>query len=271
MTGYLPKRPKDIFEDLADFDGNDKSLRMSVKAKNIDRLKDLQIENLWLVGANEKELSKILPLVKLKYLNLYQVLAKDLTILETLTTPETIILTWNTKTDKLWDFSKNKNLRTLEVTDFSKLQDLSQFSTARHIENLTIGGGFEKPIKLLTLEPIATLTNLKYLGLTNLKLADDTLRPIAQLKNLDELEISNQFDVKEYAWLATRLPITKCNHFQATRYAKITVDNVVVKDTMVTGRRKPFLLSTTDKDKIDKYISDFEKLKHELADKNSRR
>ena len=65
------------------FLGRYKSLHMSASAKNLSRLKDLSIENLWLIGANDKELRKILPLVNLKYLNLYQVLAKDLTILET--------------------------------------------------------------------------------------------------------------------------------------------------------------------------------------------
>jgi hypothetical protein len=263
---FLPDRPREFFEDLANFNSNDTSLRMSAKAKNIERLKDLKIENLWLVGANEKELSKILPLVNLKYLDLYQVLAKDLTILETQTTTETFILTWNTKTDKLWDFSKNTNLRTLEVTDFSKLNNLTQFSNAQQIENLTIGGGFNKPLKLLSLEPIALLTNLKSLSLTNLKLEDDTLKPLAKLTMLEKLEISNQFDVKEYAWLATRLTKTKCLHFNASRPVQISSNNVITKDTMVTGRRKPFLLSTTDKDQIEKYTADFERLKKELAE-----
>lgn len=266
MTGYLPERPKDFHEDLANYNSNEKSLRMSVKAKNIDRLKDLQIENLWLVGANEKELNKILPLVNLKYLNLYQVLAKDLTILETQTSAETIVLTWNTKTDKLWNFSKNINLKTLEISDFSKLNDLIEFSLATQIDNLIIGGGFDKPIKILTLEPIGTLTNLKHLSLTNLKLTDDSLKPLAKLKTLETFEISNQFDVKEYAWLATRLPNTKCLHFHATRPVKISANNVITSDTMVTGRRKPFLLSTTDKDKIEKYRTEFEQLKKNLAE-----
>lgn len=98
---------------------------MSGSAKNLDRLKELSIENLWLIGANDKELRKILPLVNLKFLNLYQVLAKDLTILETLDKTETIILNWNTKSTSLWDISKNKCLKSLEITDFSKLKEIN--------------------------------------------------------------------------------------------------------------------------------------------------
>jgi len=202
MTDNLPQKPKAFITDLNDFDKNEKSLHMSVSAKNLDRLKELSIENLWLIGANDKELRKILPLVNLKYLNLYQVLAKDLTILETLDKTETIILNWNTKSTSLWDISKNKGLKALEITDFSKLEEIDQLSLATQISDLTLGGGHDKPLKIKTIKPLAGLKNLKYLGLTNLKIADDTLQPIGQLKNLEILEISNQFETREYAWLA---------------------------------------------------------------------
>jgi hypothetical protein len=267
MTDNLPQKPKAFITDLNDFGKTEKSLHMSVSAKNIDRLKDLSIENLWLVGANDKELKKILPLVNLKYLNLYQVLAKDLTILETLDKTETIILNWNTKSTTLWDINKNKSLKTLEITDFSKLEEIDQLSLATQISDLTLGGGHDKPLKIKTIRPLVGLKNLKYLCLTNLKIADDTLQPIGQLKNLEILELSNQFETKEYAWLATRLPKTKCKMFQATNSCNIIgADNKLVWDTMVTGRRKSFLLSTKDKIKIDKYVNDFERLKNELAE-----
>ena len=267
MTNNLPQKPKTFIADLNDFDGSEKSLHMSGSAKNLNRLKELSIENLWLIGTNDKELRKILPLVDLKYLNLYQVLAKDLTILETLDKIETIILNWNTKATSLWDISKNKALKTLEITDFSKLEEVDQLSLAKQIDSLTLGGGHDKPLKIKSVKPLSGLKNLKYLGLTNLKIEDDTLHPLDQLKNLELLEISNQFETKEYAWLATRLPITKCKMFQATNSCHIlSADNKLVWDTMVTGRKKSFLLSTKDQMKIDKHINDFERLKNELAE-----
>lgn len=240
---------------------------MHVSAKNIERLKDLQIENLWLIGANDKELKKILPLVNPKYLNLYQVLAKDLTILEILTQAETIELNWNTKATQLWDISKNQSLNTLELIDFSKLEDIDQLTLAQQIRSLVLGGGHNKALRIKTLEPLSLLKNLNYLGLTNLKVEDESLKPLAELKNLKELEISNQFETKEYAWLATRLKNTKCRLFQATNPCNIVgIDNKTVSDTMVTGKRKPFLLSTKDQKRIEKYQAQFEQLKIELAE-----
>lgn len=267
MTDNLPQKPKAFIADLNDFDKNEKSLHMSVSAKNIDRLKELSIENLWLIGANDKELRKILPLVDVKYLNLYQVLAKDLTILETLDKIEAIILNWNTKATALWDISKNKHLKTLEITDFSKLEEIDQLSLATQIIDLKLGGGHDKPLKIKSIYPLKALKNLRTLSLTNLKIADDTLRPLGHLKNLEVLYLSNQFETKEYAWLATRLPNTKCEMFQPTNSCNIVgADNKLVWDTMVTGRKKSFLLSTKDQAKIAKHIKDFEKLKNELSE-----
>jgi len=130
-----------------------------------------------------------------------------------------------------------------------------------------LGGGHDKPLKIRTLQPLSALTNLKYLGLTNLKVGDDTLKHLSTLKQLEELEISNQFETKEYAWLSTRLRNTKCKMFEGTNPCKINgVDNKIVLDTMVTGRKKPFLLSTKDQLKIKKYIQEFDRLKIELAE-----
>jgi hypothetical protein len=267
MTDNLPQKPKAFITDLNDFDKSEKSLHMSVSAKNIDRLKELSIENLWLVGANEKELRKILPLVDVKYLNLYQVLAKDLTILETLNKTEAIILKWNTKSTVLWDISKNNCLKTLEITDFSKLEEIDQLSLATQIRDLTLGGGHNKPLKIKSINALKGLTNLRKLSLTNLKIADDTLQPLGHLKHLEVLNLSNQFETKEYAWLATRLTNTNCKMFKATNSCNIVgADNKTVWDTMVTGRKKSFLLSTKDQSKIDKHIKDFEKLKTELVE-----
>ena len=267
MTEYLPKKPDIFIKDLNDFKVGDKSIHLSVSAKNIDQLAVLDIENIWLIGANEKELKKILPLIRPKYLNLYQVLAKDLSILETLESVETIILEWNTKSETLWDISKNTNLRTLQIRDFGKLHDISQIVSAMKIESLTLGGGINKKLELLTLEPLRNLINLKYLGLTNIKVDDGSLRPLDQLTNLEELGISNQFDVEEYAWLATRLKKTKCDLFNGSiKVAVRNANNEIAFDTMITGKKKPFLLSTKDADKIKQYVDKFEKLKQQLAD-----
>lgn len=111
MIENLPEKPREFVTDLQDFDVKKRSLHLFASAKNIDLLKELSIDNLWLIGAKDKDLEKILPMVNLKYLNLYHLLAKNLKILETQNKPEVIILNWNTKATTLWDISKNTNLK----------------------------------------------------------------------------------------------------------------------------------------------------------------
>ena len=50
----------------------------------------------------------------------------------------------------------------------------------------------------------------------NLKVKDDSLEPLIQLKNLRELSLSNQFKVEEYAKLSVALPYTKCEFSDLT-------------------------------------------------------
>lgn len=266
MKETILKIPDKQFDDLADFDNTQTSLRLSANAKNINRLKNLKIENLWLIGAKEKTLQIVLSLVQPKYLNLYYLPTSNLSFLETLDVTETIILEWNTKATSLWDISKNTRLRNLKVIDFPKLNDISQISVAKQLDSFTLEGGINNGLSIQTLNPISVLTNLKYLRLANLKVFDDTLKYLSNLRNLEELSLSNQFETKEYAWLASRLPNVECDMFQATVETNIiNTNNETVWDTMVVGRRKPFLNSKSDKAKIDKYITDFEKLKRQLA------
>lgn len=261
-----PEKPNTFIKDLADFDSGD-SIHLASTAKNLERLKDLDVKNVWIVGANDKELGKILKWINPTYLNLYQVIVKDLSILESLGKTVTIVLNWNTKATALWDVSKNTTLRTLEITDFSKIEDLGQLALAAQLTSLVIGGGIEKTMKIKSLQPLSKLISLRYLALSNLKVGDDSLAPLGGLINLEELEISNQFETREYALLATKLKNTRCRMFQATNPCRIMgTDGTMLWDTMVTGRRKPFLLAEKDGDKLEKYKRNFELLKAELKE-----
>lgn len=267
MSTQFPITPQVFIKDLNDADPSEKSLHIASSAKNIASLKELHIENLWITGLNQKEFEKIIPLIRVKYLNIYAMPVNDLSLLETLSHVETMDLTWNSKATSLWDFRKNHTLKTLVLHDFSKVQDISQLSAATQLQSLTIGGGFGKPMKIKSLTPLSSLTDLNYLSLSNIKVEGGSLQPLAKLKKLKTLIVSNQFETREYAWLATRLPDTKCALFHAISPCSIIdADGNLAADTMITGRRKPFLLSTKDQARIEKYIADFEKLKMELAD-----
>ncbi|HZX57903.1 MAG TPA: hypothetical protein VFE54_04235 [Mucilaginibacter sp.] len=243
--------------DLKDFNSLDGSLAIFGKAKNIDRLKDLDIKKLWVYGANEKQLEQILSLISPDFISVYQVLAKDLSVLETLTETETIVLRWNSKSDWLWNMSHNKGLKALVIEDFQKISNVDAISKVNNLEYLVLEGGMWKPLKLDSLTPLAGLSKLQFLRLANMQVKIDGLRPIANLKDLQELDLSNQFETSDYAYLTAKLPDTKCNYFKP--YIKLS-NAIGGRDVMVIGKRKPFLNFELDKTKIKKYTFEFEEM-----------
>jgi len=133
-------------------------------------------------------------------------------------------------------------LQELRAFEFSGAPSLSNINTAR------------------SLEPLAALNRLEELRLTNLKVEEDGLRPVAKCRGLKRLSVANTFDTEDYAYLAARMPNTVCRHFNAT----VRVQGDAIKrgsDTMVVGRRKPFLNSREDAGRIAMYEAAFAKLK----------
>ena len=256
----------DFVSDLANFDNSKTELHIRADVKNRKLLNELNIEKLWLIGAKEKDIEQIFSIHQPKYVSLYQFLAKDLSCLEQLDKCESLITEWNTKATELWNFQSNQNLRKLAIRDYSKISDLSALEKATKIKSLSLDGGIDKKLKVDSLKPLSKLLELEYLRLTNIKVGDESLEPIANLRNLKTLELSNQFPTKEYANLAVKLTKTKCSMFQPYHEIEIKDENGnLVYDRMIIGKRKPFLLSTKDQTRIEKYEKEFEKLKNNYA------
>ena len=210
----------------------------------------------------EKDIEQIFSLHQPKYVSLYQFLAKDLSCLENLNKCETLITEWNTKATELWNVKSNRNLKKLAVRDYSKISDLSKLAEATQIKSLSLDGGIDKKLKVDSLKPLSKLTQLEYLRLTNIKVANESLVPLSNLRNLKILELSNQFPTKEYASLSVKLVKTECSMFRPYHEVEIEDENGnLVYDRMIIGKRKPFLLSTKDQTRIEKYEKEFEKLK----------
>lgn len=261
----IESKPRFV-SDLADFDNSKTELHIRADVKNRKLLSDLKIEKLWLIGAKEKDIDEIFSIHQPKYVSLYQFLAKDLSCLETLEKCETLITEWNTKATKIWNIESNRNLKKLAIRDYSKISDLTPLEKASHIKSLSLDGGMDKTLKIDSLNPLSKLTQLEFLRLTNINVKDESLEPISHLINLKILELSNQFPTKEYANLSAKLTSTKCSMFRPHLKVKVKDENgKLTYDRMIVGKRKPFLLSTKDQVRIEKYEKEFEKLKNNYA------
>jgi hypothetical protein len=64
-----------------------------------------------------------------------------------------------------------------------------------------------------TLAPLSALKALRFLHLTNLKATDNSLEPLRELTDLEELECANFYPMEQFAKLAAALPQTRCTWF----------------------------------------------------------
>lgn len=255
----------DTIVDLSAISNRTSEIYIDGKTKNLERLGNFkELEKLWVYNINQKQFLQIITSINPKMLFIRNLRVGDLSLLDSLTRLEILYVDWNTKATELWDMSKNTELKSLYLKDFSALQDYTSLKKASCLEFLEISGGEEKPLKIENLKFLKPLTSLKYLGLSNLKVADESLEPLIKLENLKILEISNQFNTEEYAMLSIYLPNTKCDKFNP--YV-LMVQPIEGKDIMVTGKRKPFLSFAKDLHKIRKYEEKFRELQKKHADK----
>jgi len=261
---FLKEHPQYIFRiderpqfvnDLADVNESSTELLIRGKTKNIERLKSFSnLTKLWIYTVNQNEFDTILSLVNPKMLHIYELRVDNLSIISSLKEVEVLALEWNTKAKSLWDLSKNTSLKSLSITDFSKLTDINPLQKNTSLELLQLSGGIWNSLNLNTLQPLRYLKNLKFLGLSNIRVKDESLEPISDLKGLQELEISNQFPTEEYARLSVTLPNTKCDCFKPYIFLSSPIED---KEVMVVGKRKPFLNSKVAVKKLQKYEEQF--------------
>jgi hypothetical protein len=225
------------------------------------RVDEIQGKVAYVVGLNQKTFDKIAPLFSVKAINFYEMRVADLSALR----PECIFelaIHWNTKLKNLSPIGLMSQLKTLVIEDTPKTSDLSFLSELNSLRILAYGGGIWNKNTADSLEPIGTLQTLQCLHLSNLKIKDGGLRPIAKLPNLSELVLSNQFPTEDYAYLKAMLPGLKCDMLEPYVELGQPIDG---KDVMVIGSRKPFLNSKTDKDMLEKYRKTFNRLVRKFA------
>ncbi|MGG4489850.1 hypothetical protein [Metabacillus idriensis] len=174
----------EFIKDLNDVDTTIVEIALQGKTNNLEKLINYQhLETVWLFNVNQAEFDLILNLIKPKVLCIYGMKVERLTALELLSTTEQIYLCWNTKADKLWDLSKNTALKTLSIEDFKKLNSVYELKNHTAIESLRLSGGVWNTLNLDTLEPLKGMIRLDSLSLLNIRVRDESLEPLTQLKN----------------------------------------------------------------------------------------
>lgn len=216
----------------------------------------------YVIGVNQASFTKLCESLRATKLRFYEMRVSDLSLLRQIGDISHLAIEWNTKLTDLSPISFLKSLRLLKLVDTPKAQDLSPIQDCQEVRHIEFSGGIWNKNTAANLASLASLPELRSLILLNLKLDSGGLRPLAGCKKLEQLTLSNQFPTEDYAYLSVCLPNTQCDMFAPYVPISKPIDG---NDVMVVGRRKPFLNSKTDKQRIEKYAATFKMLQEQFA------
>lgn len=218
-------------------------------------------EKAYAVGVRDKELIKLGVQLDVATMYFYDLRVSDLSPLRQMPKLRHLRIEWNTKLTGLDQIGKLTALETLHLVNTPKTRDLTPLAALTELKALEFSGGMWSKNNACTLEPLGSLPGLEYLTLTNLSVDRGGLQPLGKCKALRELELSNQFETEDYAYLSVALPNTRCSCFAPWIPVKLPNE----KDTMLIGKRNRFLNSKTDQERIAAAELKFKKLREQLA------
>jgi hypothetical protein len=140
------------------------------------------------------------------------------------------------------------------------LTDLSDLATGTTLEELEFGDAIWDKSVFRTLEPIGSLLGLRHLRMSAKRIEDGRVQAIGALQKLQTVDFpANMFTTEQVAWLRARLPDTTTGMFLKPievlerKQAAVLGD----RDVLVIGKRKPWLNSELDADRIRRFVDDF--------------
>jgi hypothetical protein len=221
-------------------------------------------EAAYVVGINDACMPRLAEFLGVEFLHFYEMRVTDLSALANIKRLRHLKIHWNTKMSELGEIGALVQLETLVLENTPKIYDLQPLARLAALKALEISGGHRcsnDANHARSLEPLADLNELEELSLANFKVDEGGLRPIAMCRSLRTLFLSNQFDTEDYAFLSVALPKVSCEKFAP--WTRVELSNGA--DTMITGKRKPFLNSKIDAAKITAYEEAFRSLQQRFS------
>jgi hypothetical protein len=99
-----------------------------------------------------------------------------------------------------------RGLKWLGLENLKLVPDIRVVGALTALEGLTLEGSMWTPWTVETLAPLASLPELKYLSIANLRTKDRTLAPLLALRELEEFISAKWWDDEELAELRRRNP-----------------------------------------------------------------
>lgn len=257
----LLKSKTPVLNNLSTADRKSKYIACFGNTKHLELLVQFtELETLWLSGVNDKQLSKVSELTSIETLIIHDLRTSDLSQLVKFPSVKTLLIWGNTKATSLFGLTNLSRLSILGLEHFPKIRDVKEISDINNLKMLCLTGSVDTALKIESLSPLGILKQLKLLHITNLRVSDESLDFITQLKELVELQVSNQFPTQEYAKLKGKCGYLRCTHFSPFISSSIKCEICGCAQVMVVGKRKPFICPSCKPDRLKKYQADFEAL-----------
>ncbi|MBP6003623.1 MAG: hypothetical protein KA746_09340 [Pyrinomonadaceae bacterium] len=252
--------------DLRSADVRRKSILLTTKPIGVREIgRFLELQNLCCFDIDEKTLNYIGGCSNLSHLYIDGSKTRSIEPLSGLRKLEYLGLERFSRIENL-DFLKGHlRLKGLGITNFKNVHDISPLCRLSNLEQLAVAGGIWTRMTVSSLKPLGELEGLKYLHLTNLKVEDRSLAPLANLRHLRTLEIANFFPMEEFAKLSGILGNVECVWFSPSIRLPLGVCRKCKQETMVmlTGKGTRSLCQVCDYDRLQKHNDQFYKFASE--------
>jgi hypothetical protein len=151
---------------------------------------------------------------RIRGLESLQIKWSNLTSLEPLTALGQLRNLWigsSTRITAIEPLATLRELRFLSIENFKLIQDFTPLEQLTSLETLWVTGSMWTRQYVGSLETFARMHWLRSLALDTKYVT--SLRPLAALKGLKSLDVGGKLPLEEYAWLAGKLPQTRCRWF----------------------------------------------------------
>lgn len=255
-------------DDVAKAPPDAPAIRLVSGAQGIEKLPSYRnLKALWCFDVNESKLEAICGCISLESLYIENLKTGALDSLGKLTNLRVLGVESCSKVTSLAAFGNFQSLSGLAITHFKNVHDLEPLSSLRSLRAIAVAGSMWTRMNVDTLKPLAPLGNLELLHLTNMKATDESLRPLAELQRLKQLDIANFYPMREFAWLSQRLRATQCSWFQPFIEMKNSWCKKCKKGTMVilTGSRKPMVCNRCGRKALEEHVREWNELTQQAA------
>jgi hypothetical protein len=225
------------------------------------QLAESEVLDLRNVGA--KVWPTVLSICRASDLRLYHLTMPSLEGIERLISAKRLTLEWASKISDLNPVLKLRELTSLSIFDFPKLRHLDGIEALTDLNELQLSGSrgaITPPLRLASIEPVTRIPSLAKFSLANAKLDDDDVTALARCSSLKHLQLSNQFERAQVAFLAKRLNPQLAEPLAAFFDTNLKCEKCNGHKIMFVGRRMPVLCRSCDSVRFEKYVSEFERL-----------